>query len=435
MLLKVAVIGFTMDTDCPKYNLDKPCIKTLHPVIVQSSDSLILNCTCFDKTNSQWIGPNKHLPTFLSPYIPYSHGTELNPRLNKSKYMVLGGYDVHKCNLKITNVLPDDGGSYMCQYIISDTINIDEYNVVVTDLPESPKNFSAVFNSTTIVVYWQPGFDGGHPQRFYIEYRPETRSEWEVVGPLSQSNFTIDQELKYTLNHVLFAKKYYIRMYADNVVGQSNYTHLFCVEMEAINCSYNSEKYHYIVWQIISILLGGILILSMCLNMHCLLTRKTNSENPQESQYYDIQPINDININSASIQGVQNYLQETESSVYILSEQGTDSITSSFQKATSSKSSVRSLSNLLLNENDYENPYQTIDHENSEINPYRIITSDRYQNTTVFQKDIQTNNIEHATQNDKERDPWVIIYKNIKDIDMNHESIYEVLDTENNEFP
>lgn len=132
---------------------------------------------------------------------------------------------------------------------------------------------------------------------------------------------------------------------------------------------------------------------------------------------------------------MQNYLQETESSVYILSAQGTDSITSSFQKATSSESSVRSLWNLLLNENDYENPYQTVDHENSEINPYRIITSDRYQNTTVFQKDIQTNNIEHATQNDKERDPWVIIYKNVKNIDMNHESIYEVLDTEKNEFP
>lgn len=101
-------------------------------MVVQSSDSLILNCTCFDKTNSQWTGPNKHLPSVPSPYIPYSHGTELNPRLNKSKYMVLGGYDVHKCNLKITNVLQDDGGSYMCQYIISDTIHIDEYNVVVT---------------------------------------------------------------------------------------------------------------------------------------------------------------------------------------------------------------------------------------------------------------------------------------------------------------
>ncbi|VDI19405.1 Hypothetical predicted protein [Mytilus galloprovincialis] len=410
------------------------CKKTLHSVVVRSGDSLMLNCTCFDKVNSHWTGPNKHLPTVPSPYIPYSHGTELNPRLNKSKYMVLGGYDVHKCNLKITNVLPDDGGSYMCQYISSDTIYIDEYNVVATDLPESPKNLSAVFNSTTIVVYWQPGFDGGHPQRFYIEYRPETRSEWEVVGPLSQSNFTIDQELKYTLNHVLFAKKYYIRMYADNVVGQSNYTHLFCVEVEAINCSYNSEKYNYLDWQIISILLGGILTLSMCLNIHCLLTRKINSEYPQESQYYDIQPINDITINSASIQGMRNYLQETETNVYRLSSEGIESIASSFQKATSSESSVRSLSNLLLNENEYENPYQTIDHENIEMNPYSIITSDRYQNTTIFQKDIRTHTIEHPIQNDKEKDPWLIIYKNVKYIDKNHESIYEVLDTENQEF-
>ncbi|VDI30499.1 Hypothetical predicted protein [Mytilus galloprovincialis] len=199
------------------------CIKTLQSVVVRSGDSLILNCTCFNRSNGILIGPNN---------IPYTQGTVLNPILNKSKYEVFGGYDVNKCYLKITNVLPDDDGAYVCHYISSDTVHIDIYNVVTTDLPEPPENLTAVFNSIIIVVHWQPGLDGGHPQQFYIEYRPETRSEWEVVGPISQSNFTIEQELKYTLNYILFAKKYYIRMYADNVVGQSNYTHLFCVDME-----------------------------------------------------------------------------------------------------------------------------------------------------------------------------------------------------------
>lgn len=187
----------------------------------------------------------------------------------------------------------------------------------------------------------------------------------------------------------------------------------------ALNCSYNSEKYNYLVLEIISSLLGGILILSMCANIYCLLTRKKKSENisenSQESQYYEIQPINDNNMDNASIRGIRNYLPETVTNVYRLSSQVTDSITSSFQKTTSTESSVRSLSNLLLYENEYENPYQTINHENSEMNPYSIITSDMYQNTTVFLKDIRTNNIEHY----KERDPWLIIYKKAKCIDKN----------------
>lgn len=91
---------------------------------------------------------------------------------------------------------------------------------------------SAVLNSTSFVVYWHPGFDGGIPQRFYIEYRPESKPEWEVVGPIVQSNLSIDAELEYRLKYVLIAKKYYLRMFAKNIVGQSNNSNIFFVEME-----------------------------------------------------------------------------------------------------------------------------------------------------------------------------------------------------------
>lgn len=100
------------------------------------------------------------------------------------------------------------------------------------DVPEPPEHLSAILNSTTIVVYWQPGFNEGHSQTFFIEYRPETKSEWEVVGSTVQSNFTMDQKLKYTINHILFAKKHYVRMLAENVAGQSNYSNLICVDMK-----------------------------------------------------------------------------------------------------------------------------------------------------------------------------------------------------------
>lgn len=111
--------------------------------------------------------------------------------------------------------------------------NIDNLlcGLYLSDLPEPPGNLSAFLNTTIFVVYWQPGFDGGLSQTFYIEYRLESKSEWEVVGPIPQSNFTTDHDLNYTINDMILAKKYYMRMYAENAVGQSNYTNSLCVHM------------------------------------------------------------------------------------------------------------------------------------------------------------------------------------------------------------
>ncbi|XP_052079795.1 uncharacterized protein LOC127717956 [Mytilus californianus] len=395
-----------------KFNLldigQMPCKKTRHALVVKAGYSLILNCTCFDKTNGKWTGPSKTSSSAADHYMPYTLGTDLNPSLQKSKYMIFGGYDVKKCNLKITNFMSDDDGTYMCQYINSSTIYIDVYNVVATNHPEPPAHVSAVLNYTTIVVYWQPGFNGGNPQRFCIEYRPETKSEWEVVGSIAQSMFTVDQELKFTINHILYAKKYYLRMFARTHVGQSNYSNICIVEME--DCSCNSEKYTNHIWQITSSLLGGSLIFTICVNIYCLLTRKKTGmvvEFPLEGQYYEIGSINDSN---ASIQGIPNHIQEVVTSFNRPASQSTNSNASSFQNVPSSESSVPSLSNLLLNEDGYENPYQTIDHENIELHSYSIITSNMYQNTTIFYKNMQTNKIEHPIQIDRKRDPWLIIY-------------------------
>ncbi|CAC5383249.1 unnamed protein product [Mytilus coruscus] len=64
--------------------------------------------------------------------ICHTHGTYLNPSLNKSKYKVLGGYEETKCYLRITNFLSEDDGTYMCQYFSSSTIYIDVYKIVAT---------------------------------------------------------------------------------------------------------------------------------------------------------------------------------------------------------------------------------------------------------------------------------------------------------------
>ncbi|XP_076089058.1 uncharacterized protein LOC143059445 [Mytilus galloprovincialis] len=108
------------------------CETTVQVMNVNHGENLILNCTCFNKTNGQWIGPNKS-PT-ADKFIPYTQGTELNPNLNKSKYRVDGGYDINECNLQIMNFLSDDEGLYKCHYIDSLTVHVHSYNIVTINL-------------------------------------------------------------------------------------------------------------------------------------------------------------------------------------------------------------------------------------------------------------------------------------------------------------
>lgn len=82
---------------------------------------------------------------------------------------------------------------------------------------------------------------------------------------------------------------------------------------------------------------------------------------------------------------------------------------SSFEKGSSTDSSVQSLSNTQLNEDGYEHPYQMIDPERFEAHMYNTIRSNAYQNTIIFHE-IRANNSEKAIQNDNKRDPWLIIY-------------------------
>lgn len=91
----------------------------------------MLNCTCFSKTNGQWIGPyKKSIHSNDSYVILYALGMELNSKLNTSKYRVLDGYDQQKCDLQISNFLSDDDGRYGCYYTDSETSVVYVYNIV-----------------------------------------------------------------------------------------------------------------------------------------------------------------------------------------------------------------------------------------------------------------------------------------------------------------
>lgn len=113
------------------------CKKIEKSLYVKAGDNLTLNCSCFNKTNGQLSGPNKQsrLNSTAGKLIPYTIGTELNPKLNKSKYRISGGYDGKTCNLMITNFLEEDDGKYICQYIMNmdpPTVFLHVYYIVAT---------------------------------------------------------------------------------------------------------------------------------------------------------------------------------------------------------------------------------------------------------------------------------------------------------------
>lgn len=94
-----------------------PWKKTLNALHVKTGNILtlnMLNCTCLKKTNGQWSGPNTTSFFATDHFIPYKQGTESNQGLNKSKYMVFGGYDDKICYNMIKNFTSDDDGIYIC---------------------------------------------------------------------------------------------------------------------------------------------------------------------------------------------------------------------------------------------------------------------------------------------------------------------------------
>lgn len=141
---------------------------------------------------------------------------------------------------------------------------------------------------------------------------------------------------------------------------------------------------------LMSSLVGGGLIFSICFNVYCILKPKRNSAIvpafPAEVQYYEIESIHD---NSASTQEVRNNVQEAISRVDRPASQRTNSTISSFENTSSSQSYVQSLSNTLLNEGVYESPYRVIDSENVETHLYSILRSNMYQNTIIFPNEMK----------------------------------------------
>lgn len=72
-----------------------------------------------------------------------------------------------------------------------------------------------------LAVSWSPGFNGGDPQTFFIEYKQEAGEMWTRSGPIIDDMKT---RISNFLNKMTPNTRYLIRMSSRNKIGESNKT-------------------------------------------------------------------------------------------------------------------------------------------------------------------------------------------------------------------
>lgn len=79
---------------------------------------------------------------------------------------------------------------------------------------------------TGIQVSWIPGFNGGYPQTFYVQYRRIDDTNWETHNVSNGKQNTTTT----LVSNLEPGTEYFIRMFARNEINGSNYTRQFTVQ-------------------------------------------------------------------------------------------------------------------------------------------------------------------------------------------------------------
>lgn len=87
-------------------------------MFVETGSDVILNCVCSKKWPGRIYGPA--IPALMDMeedfLFLYTIGHVLNPKLEKTKYMIVGNFENNECNLKIMKFTGAEDGMYRCQY-------------------------------------------------------------------------------------------------------------------------------------------------------------------------------------------------------------------------------------------------------------------------------------------------------------------------------
>ncbi|WAR04118.1 HMCN1-like protein [Mya arenaria] len=174
------------------------------------------------------VGPKKpeHNKIYRSACSIHSKASSFPTATNRNTWVIvrndtdidiLISEDGLQTQLSFSSVKEDDFGYYRV-HVNNELGNYTEsFRLQAQEHPHSPSSLQHFQKATvdTIHIEWTPGFDGGLPQTFYIEYREVGASVWrEERGIAGQINYTI-----VGLNP---ATMYEIRVYSTNDIGRSN---------------------------------------------------------------------------------------------------------------------------------------------------------------------------------------------------------------------
>ncbi|KAL4220860.1 hypothetical protein ACF0H5_019127 [Mactra antiquata] len=98
------------------------------------------------------------------------------------------------------------------------------------DVPTQLRYYEDLSTSSSIKLAWNPGYDGGSPQIFYIKYKPIDENFWKYKTVHDNG----EQTLIFTLTGLKDTMYYYIIVLASNTRGNSTESHLLIANTDEI---------------------------------------------------------------------------------------------------------------------------------------------------------------------------------------------------------
>ncbi|XP_052079069.1 uncharacterized protein LOC127717469 [Mytilus californianus] len=135
------------------------------------------------------------------------------------------GVDVTVSGIKITFRLTlakiEDFTDYTIKACNNITCNVFTVKVTSNCRPEPPPYVSVIPYARYLEVVWDPGFDGGYLQTFFVEYQQESENIWQRSGPVVDNR---QVKMLTFINELNPKTRYHIRVLSKNEIGDSNQT-------------------------------------------------------------------------------------------------------------------------------------------------------------------------------------------------------------------
>ncbi|XP_052804993.1 hemicentin-2-like [Mya arenaria] len=141
----------------------------------------------------------------------------------------------------------------------------------VPNIPHSLHVSDSVTKSSFTIV-WTPGFDGGLPQTFFVQYREVLHSKW-------MEDKAANDRYNYTLRNLTPGTTYELRLYAENDLGRSHESSL--IKVTTLTDAEQSSIDGAVIGGAVGGSIGAVVVIAVVVfilrrnyTMNCIISRK-----------------------------------------------------------------------------------------------------------------------------------------------------------------